>query len=151
MASLALKLATHHGAVVVMAASIRQQAAAAISRMFRRWYSRSPTSKRNAALLIEQRKQSLYAAYLEQLLKNLCQQGYIDRMRVLSPSVTRDDLKVWDKNVSRFRPISYTGLSIDEAKEILKRYSAPSEPPLGISQRRPLFHIQRVVPPAPSL
>ena len=116
MASLALKLATHHGAVVVMAASIRQQAAAAISRMFRRWYSRSPTSKRNAASLIEQRKQSLYAAYLEQLLKNLCQQGYIDRMRVLSPSVTQDDLKLRDKNVSLFRPVSYTGVSIDEAK-----------------------------------
>jgi len=132
MASLALKLATHHGAVVVMAASIRQQAAAAISRMFRRWYSRSPTSKGNAASLIEQRKQSLYAAYLEQLLKNLFQQGYIDRMRVLSPSVTQDDLKLWDKNVSNTRPVSYTGVSIDDAKEILKRYPAPSELSLGI-------------------
>ena len=115
--------------------------------MFRRWYSRSPTSKRNAALLIEQRKQSLYAAYLEQLLKKPCYQAYIDLTRVLSPSVTRDDLKLWDSNLLR----THTGVSIDEAKEILKRYSAPSEPPLGISQRRPLFHIQRVVPPAPSL
>ena len=70
MASLDLKLATHHGAVVVMAASIRQQASAAISRMFR-----SPLSKKNAALLIEQRKQSLYAAYLEQLLNNCATKG----------------------------------------------------------------------------
>ena len=146
MASLALKLATHHGAVVVTAASIRQQAAAAISRMFRRWYSRSPTSKRKAALLIEQRKQSLYAAYLEQLLKKLCHQGHIDPARVLSPSVTRDDLKLWDRNLLR----THTGVSIDEAKRDTQTVPSTARAVPGYPPRRPLFHIQRVVPQAPS-
>ena len=54
LAHLALRLAKQHGLVVMIAASIRQQAAQSISRAFRFWYSRQSVARLRSASLIEQ-------------------------------------------------------------------------------------------------
>ena len=65
LAHLALRLAKQHGPVVMIAASIRQQAAQSISRALRFWYSRQSVDRLRSASLIEQRKQHLYATYVQ--------------------------------------------------------------------------------------
>ena len=60
----------------MIAASIRQQAAQSIYRALRFWYSRQSVARLRSASLIEQRKQHLYATYVQSKLDLIYKRRY---------------------------------------------------------------------------
>ena len=124
LAHQALQLAKHHGPLVLLAASIRQQAAQSISRAFRLWYSRQPVSRRRSASVIAQQKQHLYAAYVQSKLDLISKKQYriIGSLPPDSPLLkTPDPFADDDVKQAHNTEIRRLQLTVDEAKEIWHR------------------------------
>ena len=120
----ALQLAKHHGPLVLLAASIRQQAAQSISRAFRLWYSRQPVSRRRSASVIAQQKQHLYAAYVQSKIDLISKKHYriIGSLPPDSPLFkTPDPFADYDVIQAHDTEIRRLQLTVDEAKEIWHR------------------------------
>ena len=120
----ALQLAKHHGPLVLLAASIRQQAAQSISRAFRLWYSRQPVSRRRSASVIAQQKQHLYAAYVQSKIDLISKKHYriIGSLPPDSPLFkTPDRFADYDVIQAHDTEIRCLQLTVDEAKEIWHR------------------------------
>ena len=124
LAHQALQLAKHHGPLVLLAASIRQQAAQSISRAFRLWYSRQPVSRRRSASVIAQQKQHLYAAYVQSKIDLISKKHYriIGALLPDSPLLkTPDPFADYDFRQAHDTEIRRLQLTVDEAKEIWHR------------------------------